>query len=88
MRYQVTIDVMPKQGISDPVGQTIERSLPALGFPGIVEVRVGKRIEFLIDSPDEADAEAVVARACEKFLSNPVIEDFRFTVNVLAAAKE
>jgi phosphoribosylformylglycinamidine synthase len=86
MRFNVEIDVMPKAGISDPQGQTIERALPALGFSGITEVRVGKRIEFSIEAADQAKAESAVKRACESFLSNPVIEDFRFTFKVLEAS--
>lgn len=86
MKFAVSIDVMPKAGISDPQGQTIERALPAIGYPGIEEVRVGKHIEFVIDAPDEAAAGEVVSRACERFLTNPVIEDFRFSLRVLQRA--
>lgn len=86
MRFSVEIDVMPKAGISDPQGQTIERALPTLGFPGITEVRVGKRIEFEIEARDQAAAESVLQRACESFLSNPVIEDFRFRFKALQSS--
>lgn len=78
MKFHVAVDVMPKEGISDPVGQTIERALPARGFPGIAGVRSGKRIEFGIEAEDESQARKIVSRACEIFLSNPVIEDFRY----------
>lgn len=83
MRFHTAVDIMPKEGISDPQGLTIERALPTLGFPGINQVRVGKRIEFSIDASDQKTAEALVERACETFLSNPVIEDFRYTLQVL-----
>lgn len=86
MRFSVAVDIMPKEGISDPQGQTIERALPALGYEGIEEVRVGKRIEFVIDAPGENQATAIVRRACESFLSNPVIEDFRFELKTLEGA--
>ena len=72
----VAIDVMPKQGISDPQGQTIERALPGLGFPGISGVRVGKRITFEIEADSELAANSLVAEASRKFLTNPIIEDF------------
>ncbi len=48
MKFEVAVHVMPKEGISDPQGQTIERALPTQGFAGIEGVRVGKRIEFVI----------------------------------------
>lgn len=78
MRFAVAVRVMPKAGISDPQGQTIERALPAQGFPGISDVRVGKRIEFHIEARDEEEARRVIEDACHRFLANPVIEDYRF----------
>jgi phosphoribosylformylglycinamidine synthase PurS subunit len=78
--FEVAVDVMPKEGISDPQGQTIERALPAQGFEGIAGVRVGKRIEFSLEAPDRAAAERILERVCSDFLSNPIIEDFRFEI--------
>jgi phosphoribosylformylglycinamidine synthase len=76
VRFAVAVDVMPKDGISDPQGQTIERALPSLGFGDVHDVRVGKRIELVVEAPDPGTAEAVVRAACVRFLANPVIEDF------------
>lgn len=86
MRFRVSVDVMPKEGISDPQGQTIERALPTLGYEHIHDVRVGRRIEFAIEASDRETAESIVRRACESFLSNPVIEDFRFDLKALERA--
>lgn len=80
-RFSVSVDVMPKEGIADPQGQTVERALPSLGFGAIREVRVGKRIELVVDAEDAAAAEESVRAACVRFLANPVIEDFRVTVS-------
>ena len=68
--------ITPKQGILDPQGVTIERSLPALGFEGVSNVRVGKYIELELPAGDQAAAE--VDAMCQKLLANPIIEDFRF----------
>lgn len=84
MRFAVAVDVMPKQGISDPQGQTIERALPGRGYEGISAVRVGKRITFEIEAADETSARAVVDAACQRFLTNPIIEDFE--VHITAGA--
>jgi phosphoribosylformylglycinamidine synthase subunit PurS len=81
VRFAVAVDVMPKDGISDPQGQTIERALPSLGFADVHDVRVGKRIELVVEAPDSATAEAVVRAACVRFLANPVIEDFLIHVS-------
>jgi phosphoribosylformylglycinamidine synthase len=62
--------VRPKQGILDPQGQAVERALPALGFDGVENVRVGRLIE--LDVEDEAQ----LPDLCEKLLSNPLIEDY------------
>jgi phosphoribosylformylglycinamidine synthase PurS subunit len=80
-RFAASVDIMPKQGIADPQGQTIERALPSLGFPAIHEVRVGKRIELIVDAVDAGAAHASVHAACVRFLANPVIEDFQVTVS-------
>jgi phosphoribosylformylglycinamidine synthase subunit PurS len=82
VRFQVEADVMPKEGIADPQGQTIERALPSQGFAGIEGVRVGKRIEFWIEAADARTAETTVETICSTFLSNPIIEDFSFHIRV------
>jgi phosphoribosylformylglycinamidine synthase len=74
------VSVLLKQGIADPQGQTIERALPALGYEGVKNVRVGKLIELELDADDEQDAKAKVEDMCERLLANPVIESFTVTI--------
>jgi phosphoribosylformylglycinamidine synthase len=62
--------IRPKQGILDPQGKAVERALPALGFDGISNVRVGRLVELETDDPSALDS------LCEKLLANPLIEDF------------
>jgi phosphoribosylformylglycinamidine synthase PurS subunit len=85
--FAVAVAVMPKDGISDPQGQTIERALPGQGFDGFEGVRVGKRIEFSLEAPDQEAAEEILERVCREFLSNPIIEDFRFSMRVVEGKK-
>ncbi len=68
--------ITPKAGILDPQGLTIERSLPALGFEGVSNVRVGKYIE--LELPDGEGAGESLERMCRKLLANPIIEDFEY----------
>ena len=75
MRFSVTVEVHLRPGIADPQGATIERSLPTLGFDGVRDVRVGKCIRFEIEGRDEAGVRAEVDDLCDRFLTNPVIED-------------
>jgi len=75
MIFSVHVEVRLRPGIADPQGSTVERALPTLGFDGVSGVRVGKSIRFTIEAPDEATAQAEVADLCQRFLTNPVIED-------------
>jgi phosphoribosylformylglycinamidine synthase PurS subunit len=62
--------VRPKAGILDPQGQAVERALPALGFDGVANVRVGRLIEL------EVEDAAQLPQMCERLLANPLIEDY------------
>ena len=76
MSYIARVSVMPKAGISDPQGQTIERALPALGFDGVSEVRMGKTITLSVDASSRAAAREKVEAMCERLLANTVIESY------------
>ena len=67
--------IRPKEGILDPQGKAVERALPALGFEGISEVRVGRLVELEVDDPGELDS------LCEKLLANPLIEAYAVVLN-------
>jgi phosphoribosylformylglycinamidine synthase len=84
MLFTALVETRLRPGIADPQGATIERSLPALGFDGVRDVRVGKCFRFEIEARDEAAARAEVEDMCQRFLINPVIEDA--TVSVTATA--
>lgn len=75
MRFAVLVEVSPRDGVADPQGQTIERSLPTLGFGGVSGVRVGKALRFALEAASEAAGRAEVEDMCARFLTNPVIED-------------
>ncbi len=62
--------IRPKQGILDPQGKAVERALPALGFDGISDVRVGRLVELEAEDPGRLTA------LCDKLLANPLIEDY------------
>jgi phosphoribosylformylglycinamidine synthase subunit PurS len=66
--------IRPKEGILDPQGQAVERALPALGFEGVANVRVGRMVELEIEDPSAVHA------MCERLLANPLIEDYEVLV--------
>ncbi len=82
MIFAVLVEVQLRPGIADPQGQTIERSLPVLGFRGVAHVRAGKAIRFHIDAATEEAARAEVDDLCRRFLINPVIEDATVTISL------
>jgi phosphoribosylformylglycinamidine synthase PurS subunit len=72
---RVRVLIRPKDGILDPQGQTVERALPALGFEGVSEVRIGRLVELEADDPSQLDA------MCEQLLANPLIEDYEIVLD-------
>jgi phosphoribosylformylglycinamidine synthase len=82
--HRFAVNVLPKDGILDPQGRAVERSLPHLGVAGVTDVRVGRRVVMTVEAADEAAARAVVERLASELLSNPLIE--RFEVETLAGA--
>jgi phosphoribosylformylglycinamidine synthase subunit PurS len=74
---QVVVTVMPKAGVLDPQGQAVAGALAQLGFGGVGEVRIGKRIELAIAGVDPAGQ---ARRMCEQLLANALIEDFSVEV--------
>ena len=74
---RVIVTVMPKAGVLDPQGQAVAGALAQLGFAGVGEVRIGKRIELEVAGDDPAGQ----ARAmCEGLLANALIEDYAVEV--------
>lgn len=82
--YKATIYVTLKESVLDPQGVAVKGTLHALGYQDVSDVRIGKRMEVLIEAKDRQAAEAQIAEICEKVLANPVIEDFRFELEEVA----
>ncbi|MFA9563645.1 MAG: phosphoribosylformylglycinamidine synthase subunit PurS [Acidimicrobiales bacterium] len=80
MRFDVTVEVHLRPGIADPEGSTVERALPTLGFDGVSHVRVGKLITFELEADSAEQADQQATDMCQRFLTNPVIEDARVAV--------
>jgi phosphoribosylformylglycinamidine synthase subunit PurS len=62
--------IRPKAGILDPQGEAVQRALPALGFEGVSEVRVGRMVELEVEDPAQLEA------MCQKLLANPLVEEY------------
>ena len=71
---------MLKPGISDVQGQVVERSLPALGWENVTDVRVGKHLELVLEGASLDAIKEQVEAMCERFLANTVIESYSVEV--------
>jgi phosphoribosylformylglycinamidine synthase len=79
--YKATVIVKRRPTILDPEGKAVEQGAKLLGFDNIKETRIGKYIEFDVDTKDYKSAESEVKQFCDKLLANPNIEDFEFTLD-------
>jgi phosphoribosylformylglycinamidine synthase len=70
--------VTPKAGILDPQGKAVQQSLHALGYPEVLDLRLGKYLELTLADVSRESAETRVREMCQRLLANGVIEDFRF----------
>lgn len=58
----------------------MESSLKALGYENVFRVRVGKYLELNLDAENRVEAAAQVEEMSQRLLSNPVIEDFSYSL--------
>jgi phosphoribosylformylglycinamidine synthase len=72
------IIITPKKAVLDPQGKTVQNALEHMGYTGVGAVHVGKYLEIELAGSDQAVARKQIDEACHKFLSNPVIEDYKF----------
>lgn len=76
-RMKAKIIITPKKAVLDPQGKTVQNALEHMGYTGIGAVHVGKYLEVELTG-DKETLRRQIDDACHKFLSNPVIEDYRF----------
>jgi len=71
------IIITPKKAVLDPQGKTVQQALEHMGYQGVRAVNVGKYLEIELAGTDKETARKQLEQACQRFLSNPVIEDFK-----------
>jgi phosphoribosylformylglycinamidine synthase len=74
------IIITPKKAVLDPQGKTVQNALAHMGYSGVKAVHVGKYLEIELDGEDKQTARQRLDEACHKFLSNPLIEDYRLEI--------
>ncbi len=79
--FKATVIVKRRPTIVDPQGKAVEQGAKLLGFNNVRKTRIGKYIEFFVDTTDRELAEKEVKEYSEKLLSNPIMEDFEFALD-------
>jgi phosphoribosylformylglycinamidine synthase PurS subunit len=69
-----------KKSVLDPQGKTIHGALKKMGYRGIDDIRQGKYFEIALGELSKEDAQAEVERIAKEVLTNPVIEEYRYTI--------
>ena len=79
--FKAKVLIKRRPSILDPQGKAIEIGAKHLGLKNVKNTRIGKFIEFDVDVSDKSIAEKEVNLYCNKLLSNPIMEDYEFTLD-------
>lgn len=82
--YRAKIKITLRKSILDVQGKAVQSALHHLGYNEITSVRIGKYIEVELNDADEATARKNAEEACQKLLSNSIMEDYSFELEKLA----
>jgi len=78
LRIHVLVHLRPD--ILDVQGQATGQALRGAGHDKVAAVRVGKSFYLDIDAADENAAREEIERVCKETLSNPLLEDYTWSV--------
>ena len=78
--FKAKVIIKRRPSILDPQGKAVEKGAELLGLTNIKDTRIGKFIEFSIDTENKIDAEKEVNDYCKKLLANPIMEDYEFSL--------
>ncbi|HON43063.1 MAG TPA: phosphoribosylformylglycinamidine synthase subunit PurS [Bacillota bacterium] len=80
MVYVADIVVTLKKSILDPQGDAVRSALRSMGYTGVQDVRIGKRIEVRLEAASEAECRQAVDEMCSRLLANTVVEAYDFSI--------
>ncbi len=78
--YKATVIIRTRPDILDPQGKAAEQGAKLLGYTNVSKTRIGKFVEFFVNTTDKTEAEKEVKEYSEKLLSNPIMEDFEYNL--------
>jgi phosphoribosylformylglycinamidine synthase PurS subunit len=85
MKFRASIDIMPLPALLDPQGKAVSSNMKNIGLSSIDNVRIGKHITLEVEAGSQAEAEEQVKTACEKLLTNQIMEQFEFRLEAFEA---
>ena len=74
---KIKIEVMLRDAILDPQGNTIKKSLNSLGFKNVKSVRQGKLIEIDLNTSSSNKGIKNIEKMCEDVLTNSLTEKYK-----------
>jgi phosphoribosylformylglycinamidine synthase subunit PurS len=79
---KVNVFVTLKKEILDAQGLVIKKAISQIGYDNIEDVRFGKFIQIEINEQgkDRKQIKEEIEYLCDKLLSNPIIEDFKYEI--------
>lgn len=78
MKYKAEVNVMPLKALLDPQGKAVEARLHNMSVKDVRNVRIGKHITLEVEASDEKKAAAIVEKACQDLLHNPIMESYEY----------
>ncbi len=76
--FKFKVEVILKEGVLDPQGETIKQSININNLGNILDVKQGKLFELTALSKNREHAFEEVERICSDLLTNSVIEEFKY----------
>ena len=81
MLYRVRVVVYPREGVSDPEGDTLSGRLKRKGIPGVQKVRSGRYWEIYVEADSKEQAET---SARQVYSGPPMVNPVKDQVQLLA----
>lgn len=85
MKLMAKIYVTLKGSVLDPQGSAVTKALHALSYRTVGDVRIGKYMEVSLEAESSEQGAELVRDMCDKLLTNPVIETYRFEITEASA---
>jgi phosphoribosylformylglycinamidine synthase len=82
--YLAEVFVSLKPVVNDPQGLAIRDGLRSLGYDDVEAVRAGTYLRITLEAASPEAATERVTSMCEQLLANPVTEQYRIALTLLA----